>query len=79
VETGPALKDVVSTVAPVVFPADQAELTTTFRTAVGGGVSGSWGDFEIVGIGPRGSLSASKAGSTPIVRAEDEPSVFARQ
>lgn len=65
-ETGPALRDLAGIVARVVFPADQAELTTTLRTSVGGALSYSWGDFEIVGIGPRGSLSASKAGSTPI-------------
>jgi hypothetical protein len=65
-ETGPALRDLVSIVARVVFPADQAELTSTFRTAVGGGISGSWGAFEFSGIGPRGRFSGSKVGSTPI-------------
>jgi hypothetical protein len=64
-ETGPALRDLVSTVARVVFPADQSELLTALR-AWGGARSGSWGDYEFVGRGERGRLSASKSGGSPI-------------
>jgi hypothetical protein len=62
---GPMLRSLVATVAPVVFAADLPALTRILREW-GGWTDGSWGSYEIVSRGPRASLSASKADSTPI-------------
>lgn len=64
-ENAPVLRSLVNTVAPIVFPADMADVTSVLQ-AWAGWPDGSWGNYEIVSRGPRPSLSASKAGSKPI-------------
>jgi hypothetical protein len=64
-ETAPGLRALVNTVAPIVFPADRAKVTTVLQ-AWGGWAYGSWGDYEIVSRGPKTLVIASKADTTPI-------------
>lgn len=64
-ETAPTFKTLVTTVAPVVFPADPKPTGRILREW-GGWADGSWGAYEFISRGPKTSLSARKADSTPI-------------
>jgi hypothetical protein len=65
-ETVPALRTLVDTVGPIVFPADLPTVTDVLERAFAGFPDGSWGKYEIIGRGEKTSLSASKLNTTPI-------------
>jgi hypothetical protein len=65
-DTGPALRTLVGSVAPIVFPADLPTVTDVLERAFAGFPDGSWGKYEIIGRGEKTFLSASKLNTTPI-------------
>lgn len=65
-ETGPALRTLVDSVGPIVFPADLPTVTDHLERFFGGSPEGSWGKYEYLARGGKTSLSASKLNTTPI-------------